>query len=128
MCISRVFTVENICDTRELTCDYCELEEVNRLAGLLLSSLASASLILYGEGSKHHESDINTLKTQLVDTLQLKTNIPVGLTAIKYCIEKFASPTPSTLSKIGNFISNSTPLTSLPVHIQVLYFTSLHLT
>ena len=115
-----LFLVENICPHKGLTCDYCELEESQRFADMLVQSLASTSLLLYGENKTPSESDINALKSKLMEALQLKSIVPLGLPAVEFTLEKFGAPERSTLSKVSSLIAQSSPLEHLRERMEEL--------
>lgn len=93
-----------------LTCSYCDFEEVERLAALLLDKLALASTLKHP--AKNSEAKTVALKNRMIDALQLSTlsnsreTITYYLSMIEGFLVTFVNQSKSTWSAASGMMSS----------------------
>jgi len=103
-----LFSVSLICNVDNVTCDYCDSQEIDRLATLFLEKLCSASI------AKHprmiSDLKINTLKNALINALELSG--PEGdmkaysFESLSQCLDKYVDDVKSVLSMASSALSS----------------------
>lgn len=102
-------TVNSICNTENFTCEYCDLQEIEKLALILLEKLCSASII------KHPRliniPKIVNLKRKMIEDLNL--NVTDSNKSFQYSfdnvvavLDSYCSSCNSTLSSVSSALSS----------------------
>jgi hypothetical protein len=104
---------ELLTDFGALTCDWCDLEEVESVANVLLHALAVASVRAHPRSLT--EQKCNKIKTELVNFLSLRGNdlISSGLyghAVVASRLEEFSKGTGSAWSTVSSLVASGSPI------------------